>query len=261
MGWFAIILGTIALIGLVLQLAAWRRRRYQIGGPISRFGLPVLSLLAASLTGGGLILAASLKTDVLANKVLSLNPQYALAIQGHELLKKMEYPVQTGENQTANLGVLTIDDPSWPIFLDFIKSDIAIRKSERNEPPGMEAPRLQQTPPSGNGAEPANPSRPATPLPEINFDRIKTIVSIRVPTATAGTKPLAPPYRLMVLWPDEPMPAVPRRVYEFLSFEEFRLDLRRMLLDRMEEWSLWIAVVAFAIGLPIDALRRFTADR
>jgi hypothetical protein len=52
-------------------------------------------------------------------------------------------------------------------------------------------------------------------------------------------------------------PLSAREVYEFLSFEEFRLDLRHMAVDEMEEWSLWSAVVAFALGLLIGLLRAF----
>jgi hypothetical protein len=44
-------------------------------------------------------------------------------------------------------------------------------------------------------------------------------------------------------------------VYEFLSFEELRLDLRDMIVGEMEAWSLWLAVIAFGLSAIIGAIR------
>jgi hypothetical protein len=197
-------------------------------------------------------------------------------MEGFRTLQDMKYSVpsardQSGKVQTANVGVLSIDDPSWGVLLDFIKSDTAIVKSERNEPANLQTP-IQAPPPvapptesplasTGQVPPPIEAPKQAQPTPPvqlttsllqpINFQRIKTIISVRIDVLSAGSKPRVPPYNLVVLWP----PPVGRRVYEFVSFEEFRLDLRHMMLEEMEELSLWISVIAFACGLPINALR------
>lgn len=66
----------------------------------------------------------------------------------------------------------------------------------------------------------------------IRWDRLKTITSVRLDVLSAGSKPLVPPYRVLVF---SPIPAPPfmlsHHVYEFVSFDEFRLDVRRFLLD------------------------------
>ena len=98
--------------------------------------------------------------------------------------------------------------------------------------------------------------RQAGPLPPIDFDRIKTITSIETPVVSAGSKALSPPYHLIVLWPGN----VARRVYEFLSFEEFRLDLRHMMLDEIEEMGLWLGGVAAIATILLNAFRALVAS-
>jgi len=48
-------------------------------------------------------------------------------------------------------------------------------------------------------------------------------------------------------------------VDEFLSFNEFRLDLRRIIVDEMTGWSLWVTAGAFALTMLLDGLRRMNA--
>jgi hypothetical protein len=45
-------------------------------------------------------------------------------------------------------------------------------------------------------------------------------------------------------------------VYEFVTPEEFHLDLKHMMLDEMEGWSLWIGVIAFAAASLAEGVRR-----
>lgn len=247
--------------------------------PLLRLGLSLLSIIAASLTGAGLLAAASLKNDRLADKILSIYPRYALASEGFQKLQNMDMPIRekdpaTGKDRVTTVGVLSIDEPPWRTLLDFIRSETAIRKSERNEPVNLQ-PIMRPPPPSPSAdkgtpeastppsqpaaASPTTGAQPAAPIvPQafpINFERIKTIISVRNDVATAGTKPLSPPFALVVLWPG----MVAHRVYEFLSFEEFRLDLRRVILGEIEELALWISVLAFAFGLPIYVLRSLAA--
>jgi hypothetical protein len=143
----------------------------------------------------------------------------------------MKYPVKSGETKTMDVGVLSIEDPSWHVMLEFIQSETAIRKSDRNEPP---------TPtPSAASATTPHPST------TINFGRVKTIVATRVDVMQAGSRPLVPPFSLVLLTPD----AAGRKMYEFLSWEEFRLDLRQFFLDELNVITLWLSLIAFVIGL------------
>lgn len=223
---------------------------------VLRFALSAVSLLAAFLTGVGLLTAASLKNDRLANTLLNHYPRHSLAMDGFRVLQGFSQTVREGDKDVP-VGVLSITDPPWPALLTFVQSETAIRKSERNEPGAVAPP-----PPAPSASSPAVPPAPVPApnptvqpvpprLPEINYDRIKTIVSVRVDTISAGTKPLVPPYRLLVIWP----PPIPRRVYEFISFEEFRLDLRRVMIEEIEAWALWTSALAFACGLPTVVLR------
>ncbi len=232
----------------------------QIPLPLLRFGLSVLSVTAAFLTGLGLIVAAAITNDNLAAKLLPYYPRYLRAMHGFDTLQDMKYPAMSGRDlsgkpQFIDVAVLSIDDPGWHVLLDFIQSEIAIRKSERNAP-APPSPRIQSQAPTEGPVEvspqpSAQPPSPSQPLPPINFQRIKTIAAFRADVMSAGSKPLVPPYNLVVLWP----PPIARTVYEFLSFEEFRLDLRRMILDEIQGLALWMSVVAFACTLLINALR------
>lgn len=154
---------------------------------------------------------------------------------------------------TRDGGVLKITDPAWQVVLDFVRPDVAIRKSERNLPPQPRTP--SQEPVAG-----AHPPAYAETISRGDFDRAKTLVAIRLDVASAGDQPLAPPYRLVLITP-RPWPPGFKiwRVYQFLSFEEFRLDLRRMITSEMEEWSLWTAAVAFVLGLPPGLVRQLKA--
>jgi hypothetical protein len=234
--------------------------------PFLRIALSTLSFLTFSLTGIGLITAAALKTNNLATYLLAFNPRYTLAMNGLKALQDMRYSVPAGENDKhekvfANVGVVSIDDPEWSVMLEFVRSETAIRKSERNEPATLQAPPSPPTQPSSPPLPPASSNQPQPPSPlqspsPIDFERVKTIIAFPMtPVLSAGTKPLSPPYSLIVLWPG----LTAHRVYEFLSFEEFRLDLRHMILDEMEEWSLWISAIAFGCGLPINVLRSLLA--
>lgn len=69
----------------------------------------------------------------------------------------------------------------------------------------------------------------------------------------AGTKPLVAPYRLVVIWP----PPTTRRVYEFLSFQEFKLDIKKVLVEKIEYFATLMSIIAFVAGLIIAATRRF----
>lgn len=220
-------------------------------GRIRRLVLPALYIAATSMAGLGLITSALLKTDGAADKLLAWNPRYSLAERGLHTLETFKYPLQTAPNAIEQVGVLAITDPSWDVIRDFMKSETAIRKSERNLPSySPEAP--VGTPPD------TKPMAPPQHSTEINFDRVKTVIALRVDLARAGDQPLAPPYRLIVVTPPW-RPGDFRTPYEFLSFAEFRLDLRHMILDEMEEWTLWLAVVSFGFGLLLEALRRIVS--
>src|SRR5262249_39349714 len=119
----------------------------------------------------------------------------------------------------------------------FVQSETAIRKSERTEPgPALFTPE----------APPSSTEKPqAIQLPEIDFNRIKTFFVMKFPVVSAGPKPLAPPYRLMVLWPG----SIPRRIYEFQSFKEFEFDLRQMLVRELEFGGVVASFFSFVSGL------------
>ena len=133
-----ITLFSLIVVGLVLQFIAWRRRGYRIGR-VFRFALGMLWFTSTVLTGGSLILAAALKTETLASEILAYDPRYMLASAGVETLRDMHYPLsridpKTNKTSTVNIGILNIDNPSWPVTLEFVRSEIAIRKSQRGVP-------------------------------------------------------------------------------------------------------------------------------
>lgn len=212
---------------------------------ITKFALGTApAWLAGFLTLFGLVLGAGIKNDRIADVALSLYPRYELAVRGFEILQDAKYPLPMSEGGASrNVGVLEITHPSWSVLLDFLKSEVAVRKSERNEP----LPVASLAEKDGKAAAPKD-----SPPPPINFDRVKTIIALRMDVISAGSKPLAPPFSLNVLWP---VP-VGRRVYEFLSFEEFRLDLRATMLAEVESVALWIAVIAFLAELPAILLKK-----
>lgn len=210
----------------------------------------ILSLVAPALTGVALLTAAGLKTDGLAGWLLTQNPRFRTAMSGLHKLEDFKYPLNYGLGGPRDVGVLKITDPSWDVMLDFVQSEIAIRKSIRNLPIS----------PKKAGGQPANSSTSVAGrelIPKKDFYLAKTLVALRFPVASAGDQPLAPPFRLYLsVASHSPRGMVPREVYEFISFEEFRLDLRRMILNQMEEWSLWLAFIGFAATLLIGVIQK-----
>ena len=57
---------------------------------------------------------------------------YLLAMDGLKTLQDIKYPYVI-VNQKFDIGILSIDQPSWQVMLDFLQSDIAFRKSDRGE--------------------------------------------------------------------------------------------------------------------------------
>lgn len=249
-----------------------------------RITLTIFSIIAAICTFLGIITGLATHNDVLAEKLLSIYPRYTLAMGAWNTFKDMKYPLAFGTASNKMLvGVELIDDPSWGVLLDFLKSDIAFRKSERSEavmPPSParanpiappSPPPLSSAMPSGTTAKSSTPegsaatteARPAptpqvaVPLPPVDFGKIKTVTSFFNPNVpSAGPKALVPPYNLIVFWPG----IIPRRIYEFLSFEEFRLDLRNMMIDEIVSDGVWLSLVAFACGIVLNALRALVSD-
>jgi hypothetical protein len=217
---------------------------------ISR-ALFALSVTAWVLTALGLLLDVGLRYDNVSDALLSYYPKYALAMRGFHILEDMKYPAPNGPNQTIKVGVLSIEDPSWPIMLSFLQTETAFLKSERNDTAPLLAPA------SNPASVPAASTPTAQQLPPVNFARIKTILSVKVDAFRVGNQSVVPPYSLTVLWPVLPT-AVPRKMYEFLSFEEFRLDLHQVMVQRLETMSLWLALIAFLVGSAAEGLRRFS---
>jgi hypothetical protein len=213
-------------------------------------------ILSIFLTGIGLLLQVALKTKSFTDWVLLRWPSYLLAIDGIGTLKDFKNEISINNN-IVNIGILNIDQASWKVILDFVQSDIAFRKSARGEEPEY----IVRTPPPPSPESSATPAPHLTQssakdqavlLPKINYERIKSIVSLRTSTnILVGDKAVVPPYRLAVLWP----PNVTRIVYEFVSFEEFRLDLRRMIIDQLEGYAKWLSLGGFVCGLMLSVLR------
>jgi len=53
-------------------------------------------------------------------------------MDGLKTLQDIKYPYVI-VNQKFDIGILSIDQPSWQVMLDFLQSDIAFRKSDRGE--------------------------------------------------------------------------------------------------------------------------------
>ncbi len=209
-----------------------------------RFATSVLPVLAFFLTVAGLVLRGVTYEPRLAQHVLLRYSRYQQAERALQILQERKYPMKDSREVGFQVGVLDITDPAWSVMLDFLQSEIAIRKSERNEP----GPQMF-TPPTTPGASEAPK---AVELPPIDFHRLKTIISVEIPTIRAGTKPLVGPNRLIVLFPN----TVFRRVYEFLSFTEFQLDLRLMLVQEVRFGSIVFAGVALLVTA-LTALSRW----
>lgn len=87
------------------------------------------------------------------------------------------------------------------MLLEFAKSEIAIRKSERNEPDATLVGRRDS--PAADRPEAAQ-APPTLSMRPINFERLKTIIALRFDVVQAGSKPLVAPYRLIVFWTNRP---------------------------------------------------------
>lgn len=200
-----------------------------------------LSILPIVLTLLGVSLLFGLTIDSFSSKILSLYPRYNLAMEAITILEGEPKPIMiNNELQKDKKGkeviatTLGIDHPSWPVMFDFIRSETAFRKSIRNEP-------IQENIAMDEESS-VNPNTTQKDVdPEINFDRIKSISIIRVRgVPKVGGKSLTEPYRTIVMWP----PLKFRRVYDFLSFEEFKLDIKKMLVDELESLARLISVIA-----------------
>ncbi len=109
---------------------------------LANFAINGLTILTYILTLIGLLLAAGLKKDSISSKILPHYSRYNLAIKAIKIFEDEPQAMKRGDEpiKGANTGkiimatVLDIDHPSWPVMLDFMKSDIAFRKSDRNEP-------------------------------------------------------------------------------------------------------------------------------
>jgi hypothetical protein len=221
-----------------------RSRLSRLGLRALRFTVTVLPVLAGFFTAFGILLSASTYEPRLAKHMLALCPRHRLAQEALALLENLQDMVKDRNGKEVRVSVLGIDHPSWGIMLDFVQSEIAIRKSERNEP----APASFSSPAGAGSPE----NSPPAELPPIDFDKIKTIVAAEFETPKAGSKPLTPPYRLLVFWP----PTIARRVYEFLSFQEFALDLRQMLVLELRFGAIVASGIAFVTTVVLSLLRR-----
>ena len=214
-----------------------------------------LTFLATVIVLFGLTLAASLKIEWVASRTLSLYPRYSLALEGIKVFEDNPQVVKKGNEIVKHEGteqeimatVLGIDHPSWPVMLDFIKSEIAFRKSDRNLT-------IEETLSTKDRSDDNENATNKKTLTQINYDRIKTIIVIRVRNvSTIGGKPITAPYRALV---SNPPQKEARRVYEFLSFEEFKLDLKKMLVGELEFYSIVFAIVAILCNIPLYFIRK-----
>ena len=208
-----------------------------------------LTILTYALTLCGLTLAAGLKLDSVSSRILPHYPRYKSAMKALEILADDPQPItkdgeifkkEDGEPILAT--VLGIDHPSWPVMLDFMKSETAIRKSDINDPVKI----------SPDNQSATNELK----LAEIDYDRIKAIFAIRVKDVLkAGNKPITEPYRVFTTVP--PSTTVKwRRIYDFLSFEEFRLDIRKMLVAELEFYSIILTIVAVLGAILLYVIKR-----
>lgn len=218
--------------------------------------IKILAVLAIVVALFGLMLAACLKIEGVSSRILPLFPRYNLALEGIKIFEDDPQPIKRGNeifkgknsDQEIMATALGIDHPSWPVILDFIKSEIAFRKSDRNLP-------LEETlSTEGQSADNQNATHKSA-LAEINYDRIKTIFVVRVRNVLkAGGKPLTEPYRAVVF---EPSQKKFRRVYDFLSFEEFKLDLKKMLVGELEFYSIILAIIAVLCNIALYFIKKY----
>ena len=62
------------------------------------------------------------------------------------------------------------------------------------------------------------------------------------------------PYRAVVL---EPSQNKYRRVYDFLSFEEFKLDLKKMLVGELEFYSIIFAIIGVLCNIALYFIKKY----
>jgi len=215
----------------------------------------ILLVLATVITLFGLILAGCLKIERVSSVILPLFPRYSLALDGIKTLKQDPHPMKQGNviinsaktDKAIMATVLTIDNPSWQVILDFIKSEIAFRKSDRNQP-------IEEISRAEGQSDDSQTATHKIALAEINYDRIKSIFVLRVrDVVKVGNKPITEPYRALVF---EPSQKKFRRVYDFLSFEEFRLDLKGMLSGELEFYSYLFAIIGVLCNIAFYLIRR-----
>ena len=215
-----------------------------------------LTILTYALTLCGLILTAGLKLDSVSSNILPYYPRYKSAMKAITILADVPQPImRDGEILSKDGGeptlttVLGIDHPSWPVMLDFMKSEIAIRKSDINDQVNKNVDPVEK---SSDNQSTTN----EVVLPEINYDRIKTIFVIRVrDVLKVGNKPLTEPYRVFTTVPPSTTMKW-RRIYDFLSFEEFNLDMKKMLVGELEFYSIILAIVAVLGAMLLHVIKR-----
>ncbi len=215
-----------------------------------------LTVLTTIIVLVGLILAACLKIEGVASRILPLYPRYNLALEGIKVFKdnpqvvKRDNEIVMSEDAGKEVmaTALGIDHPSWPVMLDFIKSEIAFRKSDRNRTIEETLIREDQSNNNENVIHKKIPTK-------INYDRVKTFIVVRATdVVTIGDKPITAQYRIQVF---DPSQGINRMVYDFLSFEEFKLDLKKMLVDELEFYSIIFAIIAVLCNVPLYCIKKY----
>jgi hypothetical protein len=214
-----------------------------------------LTVLTTVIVLFGLILAACLKIERVASRILPLYPRYGLALEGIKVFEgnpqviKNENEIIKDEDTDREVmaTLLDIDHPSWSVMLDFIKSEIAFLKSDRNQT-------IEETVSIEDQSDDNENATNKKTLTKINYDRIKTIFVVRARNVpTIGGKSITAPYSVQVIDPSQKRN---RKVYEFLSFEEFKLDLKKMLVGELEFYSIVSAIIAVLCNIALYFIRK-----
>jgi len=215
---------------------------------IAKVGVYLFVVVSGLIGLIGVCLSVAMKEKSVADFILSEYPRYKHALAGYSSLRNMTTQIPDSGQGVINIGIISIGDDGFSEILDFLQSEVAIRKSDRNEAGSFSYP---------DKVQPGSSSQLSRVQP-LNFYRIKTVVSTYQPIMSAGSKQIVPPYRLIVIFPFDP--AVVRRIYEFLSFEEFSLDLRSMFVGEIETWSAWCGFIALALNAVVNSVR-FVCER
>ena len=144
--------------------------------------LRILSVIAFSFTGLALIMSAELQTEPLASTLLSWNPRYSVAMEALRTLQDRKYPLAVAPHTTEKVGIIKITDPGWGVMLDFVQSNIAIRKSERNLPDSNSS--TSAEPKAGAAANTATGS--SATMSKSDFERAKTMIALRLQRGKCG---------------------------------------------------------------------------